>query len=261
MRKKIRLVSLFCCLISIIIILIIYQYYSKPTYYQPYKCFPQIKTDTINIAYIGDSWAYLHKDHKCKIKTILERYLHRPVNIYSFGIPGLTSKEVYENLFTNRTLRLFMQARHYEYCYISAGINDANLKMSTSYYKHSMDYIIQFMLANNIEPIIQEIPDYDIISAYYRLRNIKKIRIRFSSLLTSSPIDCKNIYRDALVKLIKERNYEDSVIIIHYKTWNKNQIYDWKTLYKEDRMHLNEKGYTILDSIISAKIIQRLNTN
>ena len=260
MRNKIYIAASFSFIISIILLLNMYRYYSGPDYYLPYNCFPRLKADTLNIAYIGDSWAYMHKNHNCQIKTILEKHLHRPVEIYSYGIPGLTSKEIYENLF-HGTLRTFMQARHYEFCYISAGINDANLKMSTSYYTHSMDYIIQFMLANNIQPIIQEIPDFDIHSAYYRLRNIKKIRIRLSSLLTNSPIDCKQIFRDALVTLIREKKYDDNVIIIHYSSWNKNHLDDWEGLYKEDRMHLNEKGYTVLDSIISAKIIQTLNTN
>lgn len=135
------------------------------------------------------------------------------------------------------------------------------MKMGTSYYKKSMDYIIQIMLENHIRPIILEIPDYDIISTYYRYRLCKKLFLRFSSWITDSPIDCKQLFRETLDDLIIEKGYTDNVSIIRYRSWNKDKANDWNSLYKEDRMHLNAKGYAVLDSAIAIDIIRTINSN
>ena len=84
------------------------------SYYTPAKERPIYNTeqhhdDTIRIAYIGDSWAFRHQFHQCIIKDILENKLHRPVNVYSYGISGLTSKEIYQVLFELDSFKHFME--------------------------------------------------------------------------------------------------------------------------------------------------------
>ena len=149
-------------------------YYAPPHWRQPYSCMMP-EEDTFRIAYIGDSWAFFHKNHECKIAQMLEDTLHRPVRVHSYGICGQTSKEIYEGLFDNSDFKHFFQKRRYEVCFVSVGINDSYKKMSTNYYKQSVDGIIQFLLANDILPLIQEIPDYNIHEAYKRQNTARKI--------------------------------------------------------------------------------------
>lgn len=152
------------------------------------------------------------------------------------------------------SLKHFIQ-QGYDYCFISAGINDTYKKMSISYYQKSMDCIIQFMLANHIHPIIQEIPDYNIQKAYENQLVKKKIIRRISMLINDTDLDCKQQFRDALDEFILAKGYLDKVTIIRYKSWNNSYENDLKELYIEDQMHLNEKGYAVLDSVIANEII------
>jgi len=230
-----------------------YCYYAPPQLRQPFQT-PQ-HDDTLRIAYIGDSWAFMHKDHNCLIAKLIEDSIHRPVKIHSYGICGLTSKEIYENLFDNFDFKQFFRKKGYEYCFISAGINDTYKKMDTRYYKLSMDGIIQLLLYNNIRPIILEIPDYDIQKAYNWQKSLRKILRDISMYINDTPVDCKQMFREALDELVFEKEYENKVIIIRYQTWNNNYNSDLQRLYRRDGMHLNDFGYQILDSVIAQKIL------
>ena len=233
-----------------------YHYYAPPQLQGPYKVSNHdIHDDTTRIAFIGDSWAYMHKGHNCKIAKIIESSTHRPAAVYSFGVCGLTSKEIYENIFDNKDFRHFLSKRHYEFCYVSAGINDTYKKMYTSYYQHSMDCIIQFLLYYHTHPIIQEIPDYNISLSFVRQKTSKQLLRRLSMMINDIPLDCKQIFRDALDELISEKGYQDKVSIIRYKSWNNDYSNDLKHIYLEDGLHLNEYGYAKLDSIIAHEII------
>jgi lysophospholipase L1-like esterase len=215
--------------------------------------------DTLRIAYIGDSWAFLHKDHDIRLETLLEDTLHRPVKVYSHGICGLTSKEIYEKMFNDTVFHSFLKSEGYQYCFISAGINDTYKKMSTSYYQQSMDGIIQFLLTNNIHPIILEIPDYDIQKAYYWQKSFRKVLRDISMFINNTTVDCKQMYRDALNEHINKKGYQNKVSIIRYESWNGNYDKDLQQLYLGDGMHLNSVGYVALDSIIAKTIIDNLN--
>ena len=229
------------------------------SYYAPAKERPIYQTiqhhdDTLRIAYIGDSWAFGHQSHQCCIKELLENNLQRTIIVSSYGIGGLTSKEIYHAFFEVDNLRDFIE-KGYDFCFISAGINDTNKKMSASYYKNSMNCIIQFMLANHIHPIIQEIPDYNIYRVFERQTTKDKIIRHISMFINRTDIDCKQVFRNALNELIEEKGYQDRISIIRYKAWNNNYEKDLNELYIDDQMHLNEKGYALLDSAIAKEII------
>ena len=247
----------FLATLSCICLIIAYQaydYYSAPTPRKGYLFPKGTDNDTINIAFIGDSWAFMHKEHPCKIADYIEHVIHKPVRVYSFGINGRTSKEIYESIYDNANFRVFMQQKPYNYCYISVGINDTYKKMSTTYYKTSIDYIIQLLLENHIHPIIQEIPDFDIQKAYDRQENSRKLLRKLSSYINGCPLDCKVLYRNTLKELIIEKNYKDSVSVLKYRVWNNNYSKDQQELYRSDGMHLNEYGYTVLDRAIATEI-------
>jgi lysophospholipase L1-like esterase len=154
----------------------------------------------------------------------------------------------------NSDMKNFMKKRHYDFCFISAGINDTYKKMSIDYYKTSMNYIIQFMLANNIRPIILEIPDYDIMKAYNLQRIERKLLRRLSMFITGTQMDCKQDFRNALRNLIREKKYHHLVDVIDYKEWNNNMEDDLRQFYNSDGLHLNQKGYMKLDSVIAKHI-------
>lgn len=256
MKKIWVFIVLSALFVSGIIAYVAYHYYAPPQLKQPYKI-PQ-PDDTLRIAYIGDSWAFMHKDHNCQISQLIEDSIHRPVKVHSYGICGLTSKEIYENLFDNSDLKHFFQKRGYEYCFVSAGINDTYKKMSTTYYQQSMDAIIQFLLYNNIHPIILEIPDYNIQKSYERQKKNRKMLRHLSMLINNTPMDCKLLFRNALDELLHEKGYENKVNVIRYKTWNNDYANDLRQLYRPDGMHLNEKGYADSDSTIVKVILDNL---
>lgn len=253
MKRK-RIIILIPLVIAFLYIGIrLYDYYSPAKERPIYRTIVP-KDDTIHIAYIGDSWADGHQNHNCKITNILSNYLSKPAKVSSFGISGFTSKEIYHALFELDIFKHFME-NGYNYCFISAGINDCNKKMSTTYYKESMDCIIRFLLANHIHPIILEIPDYNILDGYERQQTKFKILRHLSMLINGTSMDCKQQFRDAIDELIQERGYQDKVSVIRYKSWNKNYKKDLKELYISDQMHLNGNGYSVLDSIIAKEIM------
>lgn len=256
--KKIKYI--FLLIIGIVFMLMAYgayRYYVPPRLREPYQM--KKSDDTLHIAYIGDSWAYFHNEHDCTIPQILECLLHQPIKVHSYGICGLTSKEIYENMFNNADFRFFLQKQGYDYCFISAGINDTYKKMSISYYQHSMKGIIQFLLANDIHPIILEIPDYDIQKAYNWQKSLRKALRDVTMYINNVPVDCKQMYRDALQELINQKGYHNKISIIRYKSWNNNYQDDLQHLYLKDGMHLNSVGYAKLDSAIVDVITKTSN--
>lgn len=256
MKKTLLTLSLLVIIVCTFIIIRAFNYYTPPQLQEPYKIYSHKNGDTLRIAFIGDSWAYMHNNHNCKIAQIVDDSIHSPASVHSYGICGLTSREIYEHILDAPEFNQFMQERKYAYCFVSAGINDTYKKMSTSYYKKSMEGIIDFLLFNNIHPIILEIPDYNIVKAYHNQKIEKKSLRRFSMLVNSTSLDCKQNFRNALDELINEKGYKDKVSIIRYKSWNKDYENDQKRLYLHDGMHLNETGYEVLDSMIAKTIYQ-----
>ena len=243
-----------CC----IVIGYAYNYYTPPTERKAY-IIPHHNDDTLRVAYIGDSWAAMHKEYDCVLAQIIEDSIHRPVKVASFGINGKTSKEIYESLFENQCMHTFMM-QGYDYCFISVGINDTYKKMSTDYYKKSMNHLIRFLLTNHIHPIILDIPDYDITKAYDHQHFTRKLLRNISTFITGSQKDCKQDYRNAIEELIKHNNFSRKEIsIVRYQEWNNDYQKDIVKNYQADGMHLNQIGYRELDSCIARLIIQEMN--
>ena len=257
MNRWLIILFIIITIICIVIGHAIYQYYTPPTEREAY-IIPLHHNDTLRIAYIGDSWAAMHKEHECIIERMIEDSIHRPVKVSSFGIHGKTSKEIYENLFDNQDMRHFMM-QGYDFCFISAGINDTYKKMSATYYGKSMNYIIRFMLTNHIHPIILDIPDYDIVKSYDRQEIIRKLLRKISMVITGSQMDCKQRYRITLAELVTSLKNNNQISILNYQEWNNDYHNDIKKYYLGDGMHLNKLGYTKLDSCIAKNIIQHTN--
>ncbi len=211
--------------------------------------------DTLRIAYIGDSWAFMHKDYDKIMSENIKKQIKRPTIVKSFGLCGYTSKKIYKSLFSNSKFKKYI-FEGYDYCFISAGINDSYQKVRYESYKENMNNIIKFMIDNNITPILLEIPDYNIQQAFYNQTLSRKILRKIFMLIYNIPIDCKQGYRDALNELTKQVKWSQKIHTIRYKSWNNNYIEDLKYIYTSDGMHLNKKGYYKLDSCITNIIIK-----
>lgn len=255
-----RLLIMIIIVLSLIIVCI--GHYLKP-YYTP--AIKQIglsvmshQDDTIRIAYIGDSWADRHKNMNCAIDSLVSDATERPVVVKTAGISGLTSKYLYYCIFREDSIRDVIEWGP-DFCFVVAGINDTDRKLGKKYYKENMRLIIELLLENHITPVVLEIPSYDIHFSYKRRSRQIKVMYLVSMLLTRSKMDCIQDYRNAYIDLIKEHEWERQVITISYKDWNPDGYKDIRGLYDGGFMHLNAKGYSVLDSCISQKIIEYIS--
>jgi len=257
MYKRVLFIFLFVFVLSGIALF----YYVKP-YFTP--AIPQQglnvvshSDDTIRIAYIGDSWAHLHESIPNIIEDSLRKQTGTPVQVKIAGISGLTSKNIYYSLFRNETIRELIEWGP-DFCVVVAGINDTNRKMGGRYYRENMKLIISLLLHYSITPIILEIPDYDIVASFKRGNRQTKLTFLCSMLITGSSFDCKDEYRLELIKLISRQKWNDSIIYISRKQWNPDGYHDSRMLYDKGKMHLNTKGYIVLDTCISNAITNYL---
>ena len=68
-------------------------------------------------------------------------------------------------------------------------------------------------------------------------------------------------YRKTYYELLDEQGWNDQVITISYKDWNPDGYKDKRNLYDGGLMHLNAKGYLVLDICIVHKIIEKLSVS
>ena len=74
-------------------------------------------------------------------------------------------------------------------------------------------------------------------------------------------MDCIEDYRKAYYDLLNEQGWNDQVITISHKDWNVDGFKDKRGLYDGGLMHLNAKGYLVLDICIAKKIIEDLHVS
>lgn len=260
-RKNDMKSKIWLLLIIVTILLGVCAYYIKP-YFTPAEMQEGLSVlkhddDTIRIAYIGDSWADGHKRMRCIIDSLVCTATGKPVIVKTAGISGLTSKNIYYSIFRNDSMRRVIEWGP-DFCFLVAGINDSDRKMGKYYYKGNMKLLINLFLNNRIIPIVLEIPKYDIHFSFKRKSRLTKLQFIVSMLITGSKMDCIYDYRKAYKDLFVEQQWENKVINIMSSDWNPDGYTDKRNLYDGGLMHLNEKGYMVLDSCISKKIIKYL---
>ncbi len=254
-KTKIYIITTICIVVFLIVRQII-PYYS-PAHRLEGLDIQVHDDDTIRIAYIGDSWAYGHKNMRCIIDSLLSNAIGLTVKVRTAGISGLTSKNIYYGLYKNDSMRSAIEWGP-DFCFVVAGINDSDRKIGVNYYKENMRLIIELLLVHHITPIILEIPSYNIRYSYERRNRMVKLKYLVSMLLTLSDMDCIDEYRKAYNELIEEQGWYDKVITIRTSDWNSNGYKDDRNLYDEGQMHLNSIGYLVLDSCIANKIVMHL---
>ena len=257
MKKRVKwlILTVSTLMLIIIIFIIRYRHYYSIAKEIDFYTTEHHYDDTLRIAFIGDSWAYHHQEHTCQICRILSDSIHKPVTIMSAGIPGATSKSIYADFATDTPIHKVLKNGP-DYCIVSAGINDSNLKLGCKYYQQHVRLIIDFLLRNKIVPIIIEIPDYNIKKVYSESSLMQKIRRILSMAMTGSSLDCRNENRQALNFMIEQNNYSNNIVVIRKHQWNPSGYKDPRHIYKEDGIHINDKGYEFLDSCIIQSILK-----
>ena len=239
-------------IICVSVIGIGYDYYTPASPLPSYRI-PVRSDDTLRIAYIGDSWAFYHENHACKISEIIGETI-MPTKVISKGMCGAKSKKIYQMMFAeNEETFKKVLLESPQFCVIMAGVNDTYAKIGKNTYVHNIEMIIRFLLSNNIIPIIIAIPNFDINGAYQRQTLSKKLLRRLSMFITESDINCLKDYRTELEYRLQEAGLNKQIIYIKGADWD-----DSYGLYQSDCLHLNADGYLRLDTCIAQSIISAL---
>ena len=237
----------------------LYEYYSwaekRTTTHTPNSI---LSDDTLRVIMIGDSWAAYHHDNDTILASLLQEDLHRPVRVVSSGMVGAKTKAIYELMFDSISplgIQNLINKKP-EYCIISAGINDAVAKMGTNNYCYHYCLIIHHLLSSCIKPVVLDMPDVDYKSVYKRESIIANARHRISSWCTKVPMWSFEDYRKELDIEISLKGLRNRIIYIPSTEWNPKGFEDPRNLYLEDHIHLNKKGYSLLDACIASYISQ-----
>ena len=210
--------------------------------------------DTLRVLMIGDSWAAYHlkSGNDTVLTSMLQNKLNQPICVNSSGMVGAKTKAIYELM--SDTIRPIgtrnLIDRKPDYCIISAGINDAVAKMGTKNYCYHYGLIIRHLLSAGIKPIVLDMPDVDYKFVFQKESIISKIRHYISSCFTKAPMWTFKDYRKELYLMICQNGLKDHIIYIPSKDWNPTGFEDPRDLYLEDHIHLNNKGYYLMDSCI-----------
>ena len=213
-----------------------------------------VSSDTLKIAFIGDSWAAYHHDYDKKLESMLyDKGLS--THVVSLGNVGAKSKEIYQRMYSTTKLILL---EHPDYCIVSAGINDAVAKMGKDYYVHHYILILQQLLDLDIKPVVLEMPEVNYRAIAGREPWTMRLRHVLSSLMTGSELYGFDSYKTALVSAIKTADMQNRILYIPAGLWNPEGYQDPRGLYLSDETHLNAKGYEVLDSCIAAVILKEI---
>lgn len=231
-----------------------------------YNVGPRPDDDTLRVAIIGDSWAEWHITLDCD--TLFEQYgkklTIKPIKCLTRGKSGAMSKDVYYYMFRSQTQEYSwmrdvctqpLMEEHPDYCVIMVGINDTWKKRPVSYYTGNYRLIIRLLLANNIRPVVMEIPDFDVRGWLDIHRKRQRYLYRIYSYFNHVAADDVTPFRDGLKKMLKDTRLGYSVLFIPADHWiPRNHQYS-EDIYQIDHVHLNYQGYHILDSCIVSEII------
>ena len=228
------------------------------------------KDDTLRVAVIGDSWAELHKTFNCD--TLFQHYGGRltakPIKCMTRGKIGAKSKDVYYYMFRSQTQKYSQMQdictqplleEHPDYCVVMVGINDVWKKRPVSYYTGNYRLIIRLLLANDIRPVVMEIPDFALKEWLNKHRKRQSYLYRAYSVFTGVIQDDITPFRNGLIEMLKTSGLSDSVLFIPADHWiPKDHQYSEK-YYQQDHVHITDQGYRKLDSCVVSEIIRDYN--
>ena len=231
----------------------------------PYNVGSRPNDDTLRVAIIGDSWAEYHHAFGCD--TLFEQYANRwsskPVRCFSKGKGGAMSKEVYHYMFQCQTQApdLCTQPlieQHPDYCVVMTGINDTWKKRPVSYYTGNYRLIIRLLLANDIRPVVMEIPDFEMGPWLDANRKSRRRLFRLYSYFTGVVEDDLTPFRNGLRKMLMDTGLKDSVLFIPCSHWLPQGHQYADSIYQTDHVHLTRQGYHLVDSCMARAITREM---
>ena len=230
-------------------------------------CVYQLDTAALRVVMIGDSWAGLHAElgYDTLMTHLLTESMQEPVHFVSKGRGGAKSKDVYRFMFSSLctpdemaagycTQPLIESAPHY--CIVMAGINDAAACLGSHYYIENYRLIIAWLLENGIKPVVVEMPDVNIRGLYGGKPLNDYLVDCLRSWLTHCTMYSVTEYSEALRSMLVAQGLMGHVVYIPKDAWNADGYQDPRNLYLSDEIHLNAKGYHLLDSCIASYIAQ-----
>lgn len=217
-------------------------------------------SDTLLIAFIGDSWAALHSTSRPDSAVSAEwtALLGRPVKYVSCGMGGANSGDIYRLMFhqglpiDSFSSKSLLQQRP-DYGVVSAGINDANQNLGVKAYCANYHLILRHLLRCDIRPVVLEMPDVDLKSVYGKKSLKDWASDAYKAFLARTGLYHVAAYRAALRQYLVGTGLMDSVLYVSCESWNPKGYCD-TALYLPDRIHLNSQGYDRLDSCMISMI-------
>ena len=226
----------------------------------PYQV-KESSADTLRVLMIGDSWAGIHQESGMDsyLQSQMQPESKKRVVVESKGKGGEKIKGIYRLMFESDTYGTRpLLSEGADYCVVFAGINDAAANLGVRQYCYYYRLILDFLLVNHIRPVVVEIPNVNIWQIY----GSKPIKDLLSDFVKSKMTNCKMYqigeYREALHQMLQNESFMEKVIYIPISKWNRYSPEIEKSLFMEDQIHLNRKGYEKLDSCIAQTIARDL---
>ncbi len=216
---------------------------------------------TLTVGIIGDSWVAAG-NLDAFIKNSLRQNGRHSV-IYSAGLGGAKTKQVYMNLFAPERdffSTAFIKLKQVKYCIVCCGANDSFGQYGKRFYSKNMCLIIKELLKYNIKPVIVELPEYGVDELYDKLNIINKIKCQIFSFFNSdSGIDNIKEYREALNEELKKQLLHDKIVFVDFDAVCSD--YSKCSYLYTDHLHLTDKGYSKLADEIANGICTDLLKN
>ena len=261
MKRRRAIYAIFVLISLLISVLYLYNRFSIAHENLRSPILETINDTTLTIGIIGDSWVAA-KNLDPFIKNCLTRNGHRSV-IYSSGLGGAKTKQVYMNLFApDRDFfsTAFIKTKQVKYCIVCCGVNDSFGQFGKRFYSKNMCLIIKELLKYNIKPVIIELPDYGVHELYNKLNIINKIKCQIFAFFNSeSGIDNVREYREALNEELKKQLLNDKIVFIDFDAVCSD--YSKCPGYYTDYLHLTDEAYSKLANEIANGICTDLLKN
>ena len=214
--------------------------------------------DTLRVVMIGDSWVGM------RTRTIdslfmkrLSVLLDKNVMLKTKGKGGEKSRGIYQLMFEvegDGTKSILTNGA--DYCVVFVGINDAAANRGVRQYIYHYKLILDFLLKNKIRPVVVEIPNVN-IWGLYKEKPIKDLLGDYlKSMMTECDIYNYQEYREALLSMLTEEGMTKEIVFVPMKDWNGDGESINESLFLEDQIHLNRRGYEMLDSCIALRIVE-----
>lgn len=197
----------------------------------------------INIAIIGDSWAY-YASERGLCTTLDGLFLEKGIKTLTknSGVPGARSKDIYNYLLsperTIHPIRNLIESGT-NYAILFCGINDQNGQYGPDFYSYHILNIMALLVEAGITPIYIELPEWNIKELYGKYDLWRYSCYKLLCGITSKQFDetaTTNIYRQAFYDKLNQSAIKDHIIFIKWEDIKSDNIW-------ADDLHLNETGY------------------